>query len=583
MRLIIKAHKYIKRWRGPSGKYHYQYAREKGAWKSTANKGAFNIMDTPEQSVYISVDDKKMLVPKEQILATFEKFGATWFVVPWFDHVHQKINPNKLQVMELHSGLRIKTFDTGDVQEAIELAVIDLDKHGYAQVSRTVNKAKAAVDLPDNSKVIQAYGEKPSNLDTKDMEALAKQVNEKLDEMFDDESMIVDWLADTYSDSELPIIWEEELEKCDDGILEMAIKENVGLPEASNLMAGTGAILLIANQHSLGMNLDDIEDWISNVGLKDDLMQDGDAYLGRYGHYDDVLGEVSYGEVIARALQQGVHPQEIESQLESEAGEIRAEHEEEQAVADYGEVTYDLNYDPTKAVYYDLPPEKAEKALRSGSASGGKMLGGGCNGSFRVQVSNGDSVEVVYKPYKGERHDLRDAVPDNFYVREAAAYELDKMLGVGLVPPTIIMDIDGDVGSAQYFVQAKAAALTSWRGEVPIDQVTKATLLDYLMFNLDRHDNNFMIDAKGNLILIDNGLAFPRYEAGAGYRTPFKNVISAEHEIVPPEIYQKMENLILKGGVEQRFLSMGLDQRSVDGLMVRWNKVLESGKVEGDR
>ena len=38
MRLIIKAHKYLKRWRGPSGKYHYQYARGEDAKRGTAQR-----------------------------------------------------------------------------------------------------------------------------------------------------------------------------------------------------------------------------------------------------------------------------------------------------------------------------------------------------------------------------------------------------------------------------------------------------------------------------------------------------------------------------------------------------------------
>jgi len=397
-----------------------------------------------------------------------------------------------------------------------------------------------------------------------------------------DESKIVDWLDDIYSDSELPEIWEEELKGCDDYILETAIKESIELHEARNVMEGTSALLRIANEHGLKMELDEIEDWISLVGMKDELMEDGEDYLLQFAYSDSALGEIEYYDIIARAIQQGVHPREIDSQLDAEAALMREEYEKEHAAADYGEAAYTAGYDRGKAVFYDLSQEKAEKALRSGSSTGGKNLGGGCNGSFRVQVSNGDSVEVVYKPHKGERHDLRPAVPDNFYVREAAAYELDKMLGVGLVPPTIIMDIDGDVGSAQYFVKAVNGALKhQWKNTVPIDQLTKAALLDYLMFNLDRHLNNFMIDADNNLILIDNGLAFPKYEAGAGYDTPFGNIISGEHETVPPEIYKRMEKARLEGSIEQKFLGMGLEQSAVDGLVNRWNRVVESGKVEG--
>lgn len=571
MRLIIKAHKYVKRWRGPSGKYHYKYARE-------AEYKGKPVIDRP---IYLNIGGKKMLVPQERILAAFEKFGAMWIITPEYNHIKQKINPNRLQAVEINSGLRADIFDTDSPQEAIKQGIAALDKIGNERTQQAIMRAKPVAQLPEHSKDIRLYAEKPPGLDEMGKITLAKKINAKLDNIFHDESVIRSWMNEVYSASELPELW-GNIKDSDDYILETAIKDKIGLREAGDYVEGFVALQQIANDHNLGWGIDQVEDWISEVDMKEDLQEYGEKHLADFGYSDSVLGSISYGSVIARAMEEGVHPNAIESNLDYEAAKIRSEEEEDKAVVDYGEVTYDLNYDPTKAVFYDLTPEKAEKALKSGSASGGKLLGGGCNGSFRIQVSDGDPVEAVFKPYKGERHDLKEAVPDNFYVREAAAYELDKMLGIDLVPPTIIMDIDGDVGSAQYFVKARDGALTSWRSEVPVNQLTKAALLDYLIFNLDRHENNLMVDADNNLILIDNGLGFPNREAGAGYRTPFINVISGEHETVPPKIYKRMEDIMLKENVEQKFLSMGMDQKSIDGLVERWNKVLESGKVDGE-
>lgn len=572
LRLIVKAHKYIKRWRGPSGMYHYQYTREKEGRKVAL-----------EKPLFLCVDNKKMLVPPEHILATFNKFGATWVILPEFEHQNQKINPNVMQLIEVNAGLRATKLFTGSVSEATKLAKDKLNELGEKKVQRAVSTAKPAVELPDNSKDIRAYAEKSKNLDAISKLLLATKINRKLDDIFSDPAIIVKWMDDNFSESELPELWEKTLEDYDENMLEVAIRKDFDLEDAGNYVGGIFALFEIGRQHQLHMEIDEIEGWAEKVGFEDDLKRYGEGALEEVAFNDSVLGSIEYDEVIARAMEQGVSPDEINNRLESEAVRMRSEQEGDKASSDYGENSYTTGYEHGKAVFYDLhlTPEKAETALKSGSPTGGTVLGGGCNGSFRVQVEDGDPVEVVFKPYKGEAHHLREDIPDNFYIREAAAYELDKMLGIGLVPPTVVMDIDGDVGSAQYFVKAKNAILVyGWEARVPVDQMTKAALLDYLIYNEDRHGKNFMIDEKDNLILIDNGLSLPLRE-DYPVSTPFLSNLSTQHERVPQEIYERMENAMLKGDVEKKFSSMGLEKPAVDDLIFRWNKVLESGKVDG--
>lgn len=573
LRLIIKAHKYIKRWRSPAGKYHYQYAVEKEGRKAPL-----------EKPLFLNVEGKKLLVPPEHILATFSKFGATWVIVPEFEHGKQKINPNVMQLIEINAGLRATKLFTDSLSEAVKIAKDRLDELGKEKVQRAVASAKPAVELPDNSKNIHAYAEKPKNLDAAGRKALVRKIDKKLDEIFFDLSVIREWLKDNYNESELPELWENTLEDYDNFILETAINKNIGLEDAGNYVGGIIALGQIGRQHQLHMELDAVEEWVEKVGFEDDLKKYGEGALEEAAFYDSVLGSIEYDEIVARAMEGGVHPDVIKDQLESDAVRVRGEQEDEQASSDYGENAYTTGYEYGKAVFYDLhlTPEKAETALKSGSPTGGTVLGGGCNGSFRVQVEDGDPVEVVFKPLKGEYSNLRPDIPGNFYIREAAAYELDKMLGIGLVPPTVVMDIDGDIGSSQYFVKAKnALAVYGWEAKVSVDQMTKAALLDYLLFNEDRHGKNFMIDEKDNLVLIDNGLTLPLRENLGYYNTPFIRNLSAEHERVPTEIYERMENATLKGEVEKKFLSLGLEKEAVDGLVRRWNRVLEYGRVEG--
>jgi hypothetical protein len=63
-----------------------------------------------------------------------------------------------------------------------------------------------------------------------------------------------------------------------------------------------------------------------------------------------------------------------------------------------------------------------------------------------------DGGKGIYKPKAGEEPDIRTYIPEGtYYLRECAAYEVDKLLGLGLVPPTVVRDegVSEGVGSVQ--------------------------------------------------------------------------------------------------------------------------------------
>jgi hypothetical protein len=99
------------------------------------------------------------------------------------------------------------------------------------------------------------------------------------------------------------------------------------------------------------------------------------------------------------------------------------------------------------------------------------------------------------------------------YRSEIAAYELDKLLGLGMVPPTVERRLDGEMGSAQYWVDhctllrerdtSKAPDLAAWN-----KQVYRQRIWDNLVGNIDRNQGNLLVDEGWNLILIDHSRAF---------------------------------------------------------------------------
>ena len=98
------------------------------------------------------------------------------------------------------------------------------------------------------------------------------------------------------------------------------------------------------------------------------------------------------------------------------------------------------------------------------------------------------------------------------YQAEIAAYELDKMLGLQMVPPVVERTIDGEKGAALYWIENT----TGWdvkkppKGPEPAwsRQVTRMKMFDLLVANIDRNQGNLIYDADWHLFLIDHSRAF---------------------------------------------------------------------------
>jgi hypothetical protein len=124
------------------------------------------------------------------------------------------------------------------------------------------------------------------------------------------------------------------------------------------------------------------------------------------------------------------------------------------------------------------------------------------------------------------------------YKSEIAAYELDKMLGLGMVPPTVERRIDGNRGAAVLWIHnvrsweeaLRAPKAPSWNRNV-----VRMKLWDNLVGNSDRNKGNLFVDYTGNLFLIDHSRAFTREK----------------------KLYQQLENIDME--LWQRMLALDLD------------------------
>ncbi len=150
-----------------------------------------------------------------------------------------------------------------------------------------------------------------------------------------------------------------------------------------------------------------------------------------------------------------------------------------------------------------------------------KRIGEGLNGTLRVVLEkDGVRMHAAFRHFEGRRYlvdpeDGRQIPVRDSYGYEVAAYRLSRMLGLQLVPPTVLREIDGKPGSLQAWVEnAMMEKERRSKGLQPPDEwlwmswMLTMHLFDNLIGNTDRHQGNLLIDPTWQVWLIDHTQAF---------------------------------------------------------------------------
>ncbi|CAN5867763.1 hypothetical protein BH18ACI5_BH18ACI5_12800 [soil metagenome] len=97
------------------------------------------------------------------------------------------------------------------------------------------------------------------------------------------------------------------------------------------------------------------------------------------------------------------------------------------------------------------------------------------------------------------------------YKSEIAAYELDKLLEMNMVPPVVEKRWKGDLGAAVLWLKP----IRPWKEVEPLPkpekwnrQAVRMKMFDNLIGNPDRNAGNLLVDGDWNLYLIDHSRAF---------------------------------------------------------------------------
>ncbi len=134
-----------------------------------------------------------------------------------------------------------------------------------------------------------------------------------------------------------------------------------------------------------------------------------------------------------------------------------------------------------------------------------------------VQIQQGGNMlQCVFKPYDGENLRIKsDYGFQSFYPRECAAYMISEHFDLDIVPPTVIRNINGQIGSLQLFLdhnywQDYSQAFEQRKDEIRgNDDWQKIAVFDWILANCERHGHNMMVRTTGDeneLAAIDHGI-----------------------------------------------------------------------------
>ncbi len=153
-----------------------------------------------------------------------------------------------------------------------------------------------------------------------------------------------------------------------------------------------------------------------------------------------------------------------------------------------------------------LPYKKSNQSLGGHATDATVLVYGDAEGSMKV----------VFKRQLKEGSDRAFRLSNS--KAEVLAYELDRILGIGLVPPTTILDDVGAErywGSAQLYIDDAISAgelALRWselaKEGVALEDLHKLSFFDFLINNRDRDVSSVLVGKNYQLFAIDHGASF---------------------------------------------------------------------------
>ena len=231
-----------------------------------------------------------------------------------------------------------------------------------------------------------------------------------------------------------------------------------------------------------------------------------------------------------------------------------------------------------------------EEFMRTAPVVSVEDIGTGVTNPKRVTQQRGDlSNDAAFK-YHDSNPDMQSKskyIARRFnesdrYVNDVAAYKVDRMLGLEMVPAAVLADVEETPGALSDWVEKAINERDRLEQEVPFEsycpqweQYRLRFVFDILIHNDDRNLTNILWTKKDYMLrFIDHTLAFRSTE-----RRP-KQYAKVDVE-VSDLLISKLE--ALTEADLQRELSPYLHQRQIEGILARRDLILKKAIRSGDK
>ena len=168
---------------------------------------------------------------------------------------------------------------------------------------------------------------------------------------------------------------------------------------------------------------------------------------------------------------------------------------------------------------------------------------------------------------------------------EIAAYRLDKLIGLNMVPPTVEKRFEGNRGSCQLWVDSMMSLKKKAEDKIKTPSYKvfywnrafyMQRAFDNLIANADRHQNQTLITEDWRMILIDHSRSFPtakKFTKKLIYDEKNKEGPTFIMKQLPRALYEKIKSLnaeAIKGAVGEY-----LTDKEIEAVLVRKDLIVK--------
>ena len=235
-----------------------------------------------------------------------------------------------------------------------------------------------------------------------------------------------------------------------------------------------------------------------------------------------------------------------------------------------------------------LPDDVLEQWLAEAEVVSIEELDAGITQPQRVTLKkDGVELRAVFKRLSTDFGSVdRKRALDNAdrFEYEIAAYRLDRLLGLDMVPVTVPRTIDGRRGILQFWVDDSMNLRTMLERKLQPDgwceagpQYNLMNVFDVLIHNTDRTQENALFTRDWTLVLIDHSRAFPTYQ-----KRP--RLLYQGEFTLPSALAERLAALDRE--MLQQALGAWLHRRQIDALLKRRDQLLrerDSRTTAGER